>query len=73
MAGQIIKIDSNSFILKDFNGKVWTITGSPLIRGMVKMEIGEEIKIIGYIQNKLFVAQEIRPWNGMGQNMMKEN
>jgi len=73
LSGVITEINQNYFKLKDFNGKMWKIIGEPLIRNKVKMAVGEEIKIIGEIENNDFRAEEIRPWNGMGQNVMKEN
>jgi len=74
LSGEIVRIDKNSFEIKDFEGKVWTITGTPLIRGRVSKIVGEEIKLIGLqIDENTFESTEIRPWMGRGQNMMKEN
>jgi len=76
LSGTIIKITNNDdFKIKDFNDKVWTIKGQDaLIKSRVKMEVGEEIKIVGNKNdNSNFKAKEIRPWNGMNKNMMKEN
>jgi len=74
LSGEIIKIDKNSFEIKDFEGKKWTITGTPLIKGRVSMQIGEEIKIVGSQEGEnTFEGTEVRPWTGRGQNMMKEN
>lgn len=76
LSGKIIKItDTNSFVIRDFDGNDWIIVGqNPLIKGRVQIVIGEEIKIIGTkVGNNTFKIDEIRPWNGMGQNIMKEN
>jgi len=76
LSGTIIKITNNDdFKIRDFNDKVWTIDGQNMVaKSRVKMEIGEEIKIIGTKDNdSSFKAEEIRPWNGMNKNMMKEN
>ncbi|MFA5894241.1 MAG: hypothetical protein WC851_00520 [Candidatus Shapirobacteria bacterium] len=76
LSGEIVSINSaNDFVIKDFSGKRWNINGeSPIVRGRVQMEIGEEIKLIGTQESSdIFKVDEIRPWNGMGQNMMKEN
>jgi len=75
LSGEIIRLNSeNDFVIRDFNGKQWDIQGkSPVIRGRVKMIVGEEIKLIGTLEDTdTFNVDEIRPWNGMGQNMMKE-
>lgn len=76
LSGKITKIiDQNNFTIIDFNNKLWQITGNNiLIRNRVDFSIDSEIKIIGTkINDSIFNAEEIRPWNGMGQNMMKEN
>ncbi|HBP51452.1 MAG: hypothetical protein US68_C0003G0003 [Candidatus Shapirobacteria bacterium GW2011_GWE1_38_10] len=76
LSGTITKIvDSDNFELKDFSGKSWIITANnTLIRGRVIMTVGEEIKLIGsQTADNAFSVREIRPWTGMGQNMMKEN
>jgi len=76
LSGTITKVvDSNNFELNDFSGKSWTITGNDtLIRGRVTIAVGTEIKLIGsQTANNTFSVREIRPWTGMGQNMMKEN
>lgn len=77
LSGVITNIkDNNDFQIKDFDGDVWNITGqNSLIRGRVKMSVGEEIKLIGtQTGTNSFVVDEVRPWNGMMmQNMMKEN
>ncbi|MFA5025473.1 MAG: hypothetical protein WC503_03140 [Candidatus Shapirobacteria bacterium] len=76
LSGTITKvIDSDNFELKDFNNKVWSISGqNVLIRGRVTISVGSEIKLIGSkAEGYSFIVEEIRPWVGLGQNMMKEN
>lgn len=75
LSGVIISKNNNYFEIKDFNGKTWTVTGDPLVKGRVLMVVGEEIKLIGtQTDENIFRADEVRPWNGMTkQNMMKEN
>ena len=76
LSGEIVSVNSvNDFKIRDFNGNNWNITGqNPMVRGRVKMVVGEEIKLIGtQIDTNSFVVYEVRPWNGVGKNMMKEN
>jgi len=75
LSGEIISINKSRFEIKDFDGKIWTITGDPLVRGRVEMVVGEEIKLIGtQTGTSSFAVDEVRPWNGMMmQNIMKEN
>lgn len=74
LSGEIVSIDKNNFEIKDFEGKAWTIVGSPSVKGRVSMQVGEEIKLIGsQVDENTFEGIEIRPWTGRGQNMMKEN
>lgn len=76
LSGTINTNDNNSvFTLTDFSGKLWQINfENAIIRGRVNLSINSQIKLIGSQSgNDSFVADEIRPWNGMGQNMMQEN
>ena len=76
LSGTITKIiDNNNFELKDFNDKVWNISGEDiLIKGRIAIVRGVEIKLIGsQTTDNTFNVKEIRPWTGMDQNMMKEN
>ncbi|MFA6007527.1 MAG: hypothetical protein WC784_02690 [Candidatus Shapirobacteria bacterium] len=74
LSGEIIGINKNYFEIKDFDGKIWTITGKPLVRGRVQIIVGEEVKLIGtQTNNKTFKVDEVRPWTGTNQNMLKEN
>jgi hypothetical protein len=75
LSGKIISINNNSdFKIEDFDNNVWNISGTNInIRTRVQMVVGEEIKLIGtQLSNNSFSATEIRPWNGQGQNMLKE-
>jgi len=76
LSGTITRvIDSDNFELKDFSNKLWIISGDNiLIRGRITLTAGAEIKLIGSQSSEnTFIVTEIRPWVGMGQNMMKEN
>ena len=76
LSGKIISINNNSdFKIEDFDNNVWNISGTNInIRTRVQMVVGEEIKLIGtQLSNNSFSATEIRPWNGQGQNILKEN
>lgn len=76
LSGTITRVvDSDNFELKDFSNKSWIITSNnTLIRGRVVMTVGVEIKLIGsQTGDNAFIVREIRPWTGMGQNIMKEN
>lgn len=67
LAGEILSVNENSILLKDFGGKIWNIeiSGSTLIMPMAKIEKGFGIKIIGKIVSENnFSAQQIRPWRG---------
>lgn len=76
LSGTITKIiDANKFELTDFNGKIWNISGQNiLVKGRLSITTGVEIKLIGsQVDDNNFSATEIRPWTGMGKNIMKEN
>ena len=74
LSGEIVRINENNFEIKDFEGKKWTIVGTPLVKGRVSIQVGEEIKIVGSQNNEnTFEGTEVRPWSGRGKNMMKEN
>lgn len=75
LSGTINTIDNNTFTLSDFSGKLWQINfENAIVRGRVNLSINSQIKLIGSQSgNNSFIATEIRPWMGMGQNMMQEN
>jgi hypothetical protein len=74
LAGTINSVSDNSVDLQDLSGKDWQIKidENTVVRPSVSLESGEMIKTIGQAQNNQnFKADEIRPWQGMGQ--MKRN
>jgi len=65
ISGRIISTAGDSITIVDLNSNIWIIkTSNVFIRGRVKIEKGEAIKIIGDIDNNIFIAEEIRPWVG---------
>ena len=66
LSGRIIRIGENEIGVLDMNNYVWIVyTKGAFTRGQVEIEIGERIKIIGdKISDKIFNAEEIRPWIG---------
>lgn len=80
IAGTIKEIKSNKlFILEDLSGKSWQINyQNAQIFGRAKIEVGEQIKIVGEKQDAdKFNAQQIRPYagnsmqKGKGRNNVK--
>lgn len=68
LAGQIASVAGNeTFYMKDFDGKEWKVEISHALRrhGLAPVE-GLKIKLIGSALGNIFVADEIRPWMGMG-------
>ncbi len=68
LSGEIIETGLTSLRLRDFTGKVWTITHQgAVVPPVVLMERGEAIKLIGTrMTEDAFRAEEIRPWGGRG-------
>lgn len=69
LAGTIQSSDKYQMKLKDLNGSLWNIQmdEKTVVRPSVVLTPGQMIKIIGTKQSEQnFIAQEIRPWNGMG-------
>ncbi len=68
LAGTVTGIvDENQFMLRDFRGNTWTIVSreDTLWRRGLSPRKNLRIKIIGKMKKKrLFVAKEIRPWQG---------
>ena len=67
LAGKIISVRSNDIILlEDLNGMRWDVyIGSALWRGRLSPVENLKIKIIGHMKgDSLFIAKEIRPWEG---------
>ncbi|MFA5925962.1 MAG: hypothetical protein WC831_03420 [Parcubacteria group bacterium] len=62
--------DERDFNLEDFNGFVWLVheDENTLEFDPVQIRDGEEVKIIGEKEREnVFLAKEIRPWQGRGQ------
>jgi hypothetical protein len=64
--GKIISINNDFIKIVDYNNVIWTLSiDNTSIGKRVRIEEGEIIKIIGYIDNSgIFVAEQIRPWVG---------
>ncbi|MBP9758567.1 hypothetical protein KBD45_02635 [Candidatus Dojkabacteria bacterium] len=77
LAGTIIELNSsnNKITLKDLNGQQWNVNfKDALVRGRVKLELNEQIKLIGKVSSENnFDASELRPWNGRGKNSINSN
>jgi len=70
LAGRISEAgNQDTMKLKDLDGDYWTIDISSAIwRGRTLPKEGEDIKLLGRIKGKrIFLAEEIRPWQGNGQ------
>lgn len=67
LSGKITKINDGAIEVVDTNGNIWVIdTTTSTNRGIVEIEVGERIKIMGdVIDNNNFSADEIRPWIGV--------
>ncbi len=74
LAGTIQKTVNDTIYLKDFSDKNWEIACKNIfIPPILELDTGEEIKIVGSLVNdKVFVAKEIRPWKGFGQSINKQ-
>ena len=67
LAGVILENKNNEIILiEDFNGEQWEINiQNTIIRPRASLGLGGKIKIIGEVLEKdVFVAKEIRRWEG---------
>lgn len=66
LSGTIEKTGDSTFFLVDFKNKVWEISYlNAFVSPSVFIEEGERIKIVGEkLSNKMFRADEIRPWGG---------
>ncbi|HIP49095.1 MAG TPA: hypothetical protein EYG92_09055 [Lutibacter sp.] len=75
LAGSIENVKSDTIYLKDFSNNHWKITFKDVfIPPFLELESGEQIKIVGLIVNdKSFVAKEIRPWKGFRKNRKNKN
>ncbi len=67
LSGKII-IKEKSLVLEDWNGKQFVVKiDRAIIKGGNYLKEGNKIKIIGKLdKNNVFIADEIRPWQGHG-------
>ena len=69
--------ESQVLILKNIKSGTWKIfiNDNTQVRGRVRLEEGEKIKVIGRQKKEKsdFEAMEIRPWEGMGHNRKNDN
>jgi len=70
LSGEIKEVEDKEILLEDFDGKEWQVeTNEAQWRKSVSSEAGEEVKIVGKIEDEeTFKAQEIRPWQGKGEH-----
>ncbi|NMC51271.1 hypothetical protein GYA54_00895 [Candidatus Kuenenbacteria bacterium] len=75
LAGEIVAITKNGFILQDLSGDHWQINAlTANVQNDAILKIGERIKIIGDITlENQFTAEEIRPWCGCGGCLKPKN
>lgn len=67
LAGTITAVDlsNEKMTLVDLDGNSWQINISDsFVPGIVTLQAGEQIKLIGNATDNIFVASQIRPWNG---------
>jgi hypothetical protein len=75
LSGTITGIASEAVSLTDRGGKRWEILigRKTIVRPLVQLEEGSEVKIIGKKRaDHLFEAEDIRPWERPGNRMPKE-
>ena len=73
LAGTIEQVYDTSFMMKDFEEKEWevVITHARIFE-MVDLAGGEKVKIMGsLLHGNKFIANEVRPWGGFGQQGRK--
>ncbi|MCD4761532.1 hypothetical protein K8R32_01080 [bacterium] len=69
LAGLIISVNEDQFVIKDYKDNLWNIEldEDVIIKGRIKIEVGLKINIIGEKQDSSnFLAKEIRPLVGRG-------
>lgn len=73
LSGTIENVVADTIQLIDFNNKKWDIDYSnSFIAPIISLEKGEQVKLVGNMtQNNKFKANEVRPWDGMGQKKRK--
>ncbi|MBK8545872.1 MAG: hypothetical protein IPL63_00285 [Saprospiraceae bacterium] len=67
LSGEIVKIQNNTLLLKDWTNKVWEISISEsFVAPAVQLEKGIQIKMNGRKTGAYyFKADKVRPWGGM--------
>lgn len=67
LSGEILELNKNSLILKDWNGKIWQVDiTESYIAPVVNLEVGTKIKLSGKKVNQdQFTSEKIRPWGGI--------
>ncbi len=79
LSGEIVTVQTETFTLRDFQQKTWTIRYTKAFYPpMVQIEPGEKVKMTGKMTDPDdFNAEQIRPWGGMGRHSrdgpMREN
>lgn len=70
LSGEILSVQTETFMLRDFHQKTWTIRfADAFYPPMVQIEPGEQVKMTGKMtEGDTFTAEQIRPWGGMGQH-----
>lgn len=73
LAGTIKAVGNDTFVILDLQNHTWTVEKSnAFIRSRVNLAVGEKIKILGKKANQnLFIADEVRPWEGLGKKQMQ--
>lgn len=73
LSGEIVETGLETFQLKDFQGREWTVQyEGAIIPPVVLLERGEKVKLIGEMAEEgMFAASEIRPWGGTGSRMRR--
>ncbi len=74
LGGKIISLKDQGFDLKDFEGKLWIVDydNKTLVRCELPFEVEEKVKLIGKeVEERKFEASEIRPWEGKGLELNK--
>jgi hypothetical protein len=73
LSGEIIEANEDFIKVLDSNGDIWILNIERAFVGKkVKIKSGEMIKILGDIdENNVFTVEQIRPWIGNGNNMVR--
>jgi hypothetical protein len=75
LAGTIIRNENDTIYLRDFSDKKWLISHKGIfVPPILNLESGEKIKLIGKpLGDNIFIADEIRPWQGMKKHLGQKN